>query len=276
MVYVINLTHGVNDFTKRVHVKDLFEQFGEISACWLPPVGHRHQEYGYIKFKREASAQAAVDACNRGQVDLWGRLIGAEIRLGATTNHDDRDFDARGSNLISSRELFKQNMMKRAAGGGGRDRGRGRDRSPDYSDYSQSPVRGRGRRDRDERPREYGDSCAYPRPERTSDRRGDRGRSYRREDYDDPDQFETYRAGGDRERRRGRDEDEPPRRRKRKMAELEDEPDDRDRGPAKALCDRDDDGYDRDRDRSRRNNADKELHRLLGEHKRDNANLMMA
>jgi len=178
MAYIVNLTEGVNDFTKRVHVKDLFEQFGEVAACWLPPVGHRHAEFGYLKFKRLDAAEKAVRACQKGQVDLWGRSIMVEFRVGPTTNHDDHDFDARGSNLISSRDLFKAAMLKR--------QNTKRKRSSSSSSYSSAgkKPRRKQRPRREQRPRmELEDR------EERNERRGHRGPhrySPRRENLDIP------------------------------------------------------------------------------------------
>jgi len=139
----LSLVQGITDFSKRVHVKDLFEKFGELHACWLPPVGRRcGGEFGYIKFKRESSAEEACTACNRGLVDLWGVKLGVEWRMTPTNDvQHDHDFDAKGSNLLSSRDLYRQQLMS----------GRAKARKPRSSSSSSSGKRKRKRDRRDER-----------------------------------------------------------------------------------------------------------------------------
>lgn len=165
----MNLTYGITDFSKRVHVKDLFEKFGELVACWLPPVGRRNgEEFGYVKFKREASAEEAFKACRRGLVDLWGVKLNVEWRTTSTADiQHDHDFDAKGSNLLSSRDLFRAEMMKR----GGISKAIKRRRSPSESSDS-SDERGRKSK-RDDRYRDR-DREIRDRDDRRSDRRDDR------------------------------------------------------------------------------------------------------
>lgn len=214
-VYVVNVTEGVNDFTKRVHIKDLFEQFGEVAACWLPPVGHRHADYGYVKFKRLQSAEAAVEACRKNQVELWGKRIMAVHRKEACANHDDYDFDARGSNLTSARELFKAELIRKArrppssssssdSSDAGKkqkrhrkpkdddrgDRGRGRQNDRGADAIVQRMLEDRGSAAATAAPRKGGgplQALGDGRTERPENQRGNARRPERPEPYDDRD-----------------------------------------------------------------------------------------
>jgi len=109
----LELTDGINDMTKRSQVKELFERFGSVSACWLPPVGFRVQpdsDLGYVKFERVSCAQSAKEACDNGQVFLWERQVGVQWKTSVTTGKDYHNFEAKGSNLTSARDLFLESL----------------------------------------------------------------------------------------------------------------------------------------------------------------------
>merc|ERR1719436_49481 len=102
----------------------MFTQFGEVSACWVSPLEQRGKERAYVRFHRPESAQNALQACNAGQVFLDGVKVDAVWRTAAARMQDSRDFDAKGSNLFTSRDL----MGDRPPREDDRDRDRDRDR----------------------------------------------------------------------------------------------------------------------------------------------------
>mmetsp|Transcript_146 Transcript_146/g.393 ORF Transcript_146/g.393 Transcript_146/m.393 type:complete len:223 (-) Transcript_146:77-745(-) len=118
----LDLTHGITEFSSRIALKMLFCQFGEVTACWIPPLEHRNQERAYVKFATNMAAQAALDAANAGQLFLDGVPLGAQWRMQPARTQDSRDFEARGSNLMTSRDLMRAErkaLMEKGGGGGG-------------------------------------------------------------------------------------------------------------------------------------------------------------
>mmetsp|Transcript_338 Transcript_338/g.1164 ORF Transcript_338/g.1164 Transcript_338/m.1164 type:complete len:222 (-) Transcript_338:87-752(-) len=118
----LDLTHGITEFSSRIALKMLFAQFGEVTACWIPPLEHRNQERAYVKFATNMAAQGALDAANAGQLFLDGVPLGAQWRMQPARTQDSRDFEARGSNLMTSRDLMRAErkaLMEKGGGGGG-------------------------------------------------------------------------------------------------------------------------------------------------------------
>mmetsp|Transcript_75686 Transcript_75686/g.190355 ORF Transcript_75686/g.190355 Transcript_75686/m.190355 type:complete len:190 (-) Transcript_75686:63-632(-) len=120
----LDLTQGITEFSSRIALKMMFAQFGEVSACWIPPLENRGKERAFVKFNRPEAAQAALDACNGGQIFLDGVRIAAEWRMTPGKTQDSRDFDAKGSNLFTSRDLMRERAIE-----GQRERERRRSRS---------------------------------------------------------------------------------------------------------------------------------------------------
>eukprot|EP00404_Azadinium_spinosum_P021414 CAMPEP_0180617490 /NCGR_PEP_ID=MMETSP1037_2-20121125/33059_1 /TAXON_ID=632150 /ORGANISM="Azadinium spinosum, Strain 3D9" /LENGTH=208 /DNA_ID=CAMNT_0022637435 /DNA_START=46 /DNA_END=673 /DNA_ORIENTATION=+ len=118
----LDLVGGITEYSSRIALKMLFSQFGEVTACWIPPLDSRSNERSYVKFGTTKAAQAALDASNAGALYLDGVCLKAEWRLTPARTQDTRDFEARGSNLQSSRDLMRAAMK----GGRGKDDGGGR------------------------------------------------------------------------------------------------------------------------------------------------------
>eukprot|EP00419_Tripos_fusus_P027126 CAMPEP_0172712842 /NCGR_PEP_ID=MMETSP1074-20121228/61338_1 /TAXON_ID=2916 /ORGANISM="Ceratium fusus, Strain PA161109" /LENGTH=204 /DNA_ID=CAMNT_0013536831 /DNA_START=118 /DNA_END=730 /DNA_ORIENTATION=+ len=108
----LDLTQGITEYSSRMALKMLFGQFGEVTACWIPPLEHRGSERAYVKFNTTKSAQAALDAANAGHLYLDGVCLRAEWRLAPARTQDSRDFEARGSNLMTSRDLMRAEAKK--------------------------------------------------------------------------------------------------------------------------------------------------------------------
>mmetsp|Transcript_115016 Transcript_115016/g.228972 ORF Transcript_115016/g.228972 Transcript_115016/m.228972 type:complete len:207 (-) Transcript_115016:51-671(-) len=158
----LDLTQGITEYSSRMALKMLFGQFGEVTACWIPPLEHRGSERAYVKFNTTKSAQAALDAANAGHLYLDGVCLRAEWRLAPARTQDSRDFEARGSNLMTSRDLMRAEAKKAREERGKFRRGkehndtadekerkpRDRHRSRDASRKRRSRSRDRRRRDR--------------------------------------------------------------------------------------------------------------------------------
>mmetsp|Transcript_21158 Transcript_21158/g.46654 ORF Transcript_21158/g.46654 Transcript_21158/m.46654 type:complete len:205 (+) Transcript_21158:78-692(+) len=169
----LNLTSGITEYSSRIALKMLFGQFGEVTACWIPPLEARRNELAYVKFNTAAAAQAALDAASAGQLYLDGVCLKAEWRMAPARTQDSRDFEARGSNLMTSRDLMRQEAKERlkARDRGRKDEDKEKDRKAKDRDRSRERDRKRRSRSRERRPREK---------ERSRDRR-DRGRSKSRQ-----------------------------------------------------------------------------------------------
>mmetsp|Transcript_84649 Transcript_84649/g.140109 ORF Transcript_84649/g.140109 Transcript_84649/m.140109 type:complete len:177 (-) Transcript_84649:8-538(-) len=103
----LDLTQGITPYSSRLSLKMLFAQFGEVASCWIPHVDHRGKDNAYVRFETTAAAQRALDAAGTGQLFLDGVAVKAEWREASARMHDSRDFDAKGSNLQTSRDLFQ-------------------------------------------------------------------------------------------------------------------------------------------------------------------------
>eukprot|EP00931_Biecheleriopsis_adriatica_P052272 TRINITY_DN30391_c0_g1_i2.p1 TRINITY_DN30391_c0_g1~~TRINITY_DN30391_c0_g1_i2.p1 ORF type:complete len:286 (+),score=50.33 TRINITY_DN30391_c0_g1_i2:119-859(+) len=112
----LDLTSGITAYSSRIALKMMFSQFGEVTACWIPPLEHRSNERAYVKFGTTKAAQAAFNASEAGQLFLDGVSLKAEWRMAPARTQDARDFEAKGSNLMTSRDL----MRAQVRGGGGR------------------------------------------------------------------------------------------------------------------------------------------------------------
>lgn len=161
----LDLVAGITDYSSRIALKMLFSQFGNVTACWIPPLEHRGNERAYVKFSTSAAAQAALDASNANQLYLDGVLLRAEWRLAPARTQDSRDFEAAGSNLMTSRDLMRAEARK-ARDDRGKRKGKGMldDKKPKERDRSRERDRKRRSRSRDRR-------------RRSRSRSGDRGRS---------------------------------------------------------------------------------------------------
>eukprot|EP00927_Polykrikos_kofoidii_P063582 TRINITY_DN58422_c0_g1_i1.p2 TRINITY_DN58422_c0_g1~~TRINITY_DN58422_c0_g1_i1.p2 ORF type:complete len:200 (-),score=41.21 TRINITY_DN58422_c0_g1_i1:157-756(-) len=167
----LDLTQGITEYSSRIALKMLFGQFGEVTACWIPPLEHRGNERAYVKFATSKAAQAALDAAHQGQLFLDGVCLKAEWRMAPARTQDSRDFEARGSNLMTSRDLMRQeakNRMKEKEKDKERDKERDRDRERKVKERERSRDRERRKRSR---------SRERKRRDRSRDRSSDRGRS---------------------------------------------------------------------------------------------------
>eukprot|EP00913_Durusdinium_trenchii_P033962 g31790.t1 len=97
----LDLVQGITEYSSRIALKMLFTQFEQVTACWIPPLEHRSNERAYVKFGTTKAAQAAYEASQAGQLFLDGVALKAEWRMAPARTQDSRDFEARGSNLMT-------------------------------------------------------------------------------------------------------------------------------------------------------------------------------
>mmetsp|Transcript_98396 Transcript_98396/g.219720 ORF Transcript_98396/g.219720 Transcript_98396/m.219720 type:complete len:222 (-) Transcript_98396:34-699(-) len=216
----LDLVGGITEYSSRIALKMLFSQFGEVTACWIPPLDSRSNERSYVKFGTTKAAQAALDASNAGALYLDGVCLKAEWRLTPARTQDTRDFEARGSNLQSSRDLMRAAMKGgrgKDDGGGRRDIGGGGSRDL----YKPKAVKDS---DRDRKPKERERS-------RDRDRRQRRSRSRERKRRErSRDRSHSDRGGRSRSRQRSREPEPPP-----QAPALEDIPPEEDEGTSAVI-----------------------------------------
>merc|ERR1712232_70719 len=147
----VDVTEGISDYSSRSTLKQLFQQFGEVTACWIPPLDHRGKEPAFVKFGKASPAQTALMACQSGQLFMDGLRVNAQWRTTPKPTQDsNRDFDAKGSNLFTSREFREQavrdlNRDRDRRRGHSRSSNKSRSKSRDRRKSSRSKTRSRKR-----------------------------------------------------------------------------------------------------------------------------------
>merc|ERR1712217_631425 len=109
----IDVIEGINQYTGRTALIQLFQQFGKINACWLPPVEFRDVERAYVKFGTESAAQAAMEASDANLLYNHGVLIKCDWRKSFVLTQDSRDFEGQGCNMACSRDIFRELAKER-------------------------------------------------------------------------------------------------------------------------------------------------------------------
>lgn len=134
----MEVLEGITEHSSRVALKGVFANFGDVVACWVPPVDRRLMDKASVRFSSSESAEAAKNACDAGQVFLQGMMVKVNWRTG-------------GGRRVGNSDLGEAQQAE-AAGGGraaltdGREGRDNRRRSP-------SRRRSRSRRRRDDRSR---------------------------------------------------------------------------------------------------------------------------
>jgi len=173
----LNIISGITEYTSRIELKNVFGQFGEVTACWLPPMDHRERG-AYVKFGSTRAAELAVAAAGAGRVYLDGMRLEVEWRQASNRTEDTRDFKAQGSNLMTSRDLMRAAMKERqSAKKPARDRRGGRERSRDRSRDGSNDRDRRRSRSRGGRKKSRGRSRSGKRKSRSRSRGKPRDKS---------------------------------------------------------------------------------------------------
>lgn len=95
----IRILSGVDEFTTRQALRGIFEDFGEVELCYLPPTNRRGDEPGCIRFADSDAARKALTACRAGKVRLKSALVRAEYAVEA----QDEPPEGRSSPPLPSR-----------------------------------------------------------------------------------------------------------------------------------------------------------------------------
>mmetsp|Transcript_147915 Transcript_147915/g.368575 ORF Transcript_147915/g.368575 Transcript_147915/m.368575 type:complete len:654 (+) Transcript_147915:133-2094(+) len=139
----LEVTEGITEHSSRVALKGVFQNFGDVVACWVPPIDRRAVDRASVRFGNATSAEAAKQACDSGQVFLQGLPVKVDYRTGggrrvgnsdlgesAANNEDGKAraiMDASGTSGRSRRSRSRRRRSRSRSRGGGR-RSRSRDR----------------------------------------------------------------------------------------------------------------------------------------------------
>ncbi|CAE8596731.1 unnamed protein product [Polarella glacialis] len=186
----LEVSEGITEHSSRVALKGVFQNFGDVVSCWIPPVDRRGLDAASVRFANTAAAEAAKVACDGGQVFLQGLPVKVNWRSGGgrRVGNSDLGKNATVGSPSPGRSRALAIMDTRDRGDrGGRDRDRGdRDRRDDRDRDRRGGDRGdrgeRGGRDvRDRRSR------SKDRRKRSRSKEKKRSRSRRRDKDKDKD-----------------------------------------------------------------------------------------
>ncbi|KAF4703844.1 40S ribosomal protein S3-1, partial [Perkinsus olseni] len=153
----IDIVAGLTPAANRIGLKQVFQKYGDITVCWLPPVDKRNEMAAYIRYERSDSAKAALAACDSGEVVLNGIPLKAEYRSRG---------QASASSAYAARERGGYNRSgKRRSYGALSSRSRSRERRRAKYGYSSSSSSSRSRSrsySGDRRSRSYDSRDATP------------------------------------------------------------------------------------------------------------------
>lgn len=148
----LEVTDGITEHSSRVALKGVFQNFGDVVSCWVPPVDRRGLDAASVRFANTQAAEAAKNACDAGQVFLQGLPVKVAWRTagGRRVGNSDLGITAGGNSPSPARS--KQLALMDVRGGGERDR-RERDRAPRSGREEKRRSRSRRRRSRSRRRR---------------------------------------------------------------------------------------------------------------------------
>lgn len=147
----LEITEGISENANRVALKGVFTAFGDVLACWVPPIDRRGIDNGSVRFADAQAAENAKQACDAGQVFFQGIPLKVKWRVGGGPRVGNSDVGG----CVNKRSPSPEREKWRVVGGSAerrRSRSRGRRRSPgrrDRGHRDRSGSRSRRRRSRD-------------------------------------------------------------------------------------------------------------------------------
>lgn len=148
----LEITDGITEHANRVALKGVFSAFGDVLACWVPPIDRRGVDNASVRFAASAAAEAAKTACDAGQVFFQGLPLVVKWRagggprvgnsdIGGTVGGNSPTRPRNDNRSLRDRSRSRDKRRSRSRGGGARDRrrSRSRDRDRDRSRRSRSP-----------------------------------------------------------------------------------------------------------------------------------------
>mmetsp|Transcript_42901 Transcript_42901/g.98432 ORF Transcript_42901/g.98432 Transcript_42901/m.98432 type:complete len:638 (-) Transcript_42901:109-2022(-) len=105
----LEITEGITEHANRVALKGVFAAFGDVLACWVPPIDRRGLDNASVRFANAQSAEAAKSACDAGQVFFQGLPLKVKWRIGGGPRVGNSDIgSAAGGGRSPSRERGRQ------------------------------------------------------------------------------------------------------------------------------------------------------------------------
>jgi len=160
----IEICEGITEHANRVALKGVFSAFGDVLACWVPPIDRRGVDSASVRFAAAESAECAKTACDAGQVFFQGLPLKVKWRAGGGPRVGNSDIGGTaGGNSPTRQALGDAKGGKGERRDGGRDRSRGRrgDRRSRSRDRRRDRDGDRSRRDEPREKREF-DSQPLP------------------------------------------------------------------------------------------------------------------
>jgi len=119
----LEITEGITEHANRVALKGVFSAFGDVLACWVPPIDRRHVDAASVRFAVAESAECAKVACDQGQVFFQGLPLKVKWRAGGGPRVGNSDIGGTVGGNSPTRQSLRDRSQDR--GNGGRRRGEG-------------------------------------------------------------------------------------------------------------------------------------------------------
>mmetsp|Transcript_127 Transcript_127/g.345 ORF Transcript_127/g.345 Transcript_127/m.345 type:complete len:635 (-) Transcript_127:151-2055(-) len=104
----LEITEGITEHANRVALKGVFAAFGDVLACWVPPIDRRGIDNASVRFANAQSADAAKGACDAGQVFFQGLPLKVKWRIGGGPRVGNSDIGSAAGGRSPSRERGRQ------------------------------------------------------------------------------------------------------------------------------------------------------------------------
>jgi len=141
----LEICDGITEHANRVALKGVFSAFGDVLACWVPPIDRRHVDAASVRFAAAESAECAKVACDQGQVFFQGLPLKVKWRAGGGPRVGNSDIGG----TVGGNSPTRPQLRDRSGGRGGRDGDRRGGRDGDRGGRRRSRSRKRDRsRDR--------------------------------------------------------------------------------------------------------------------------------
>jgi len=143
----LEITEGITEHANRVALKGVFSAFGDVLACWVPPIDRRGVDAASVRFALAESAECAKQACDAGQVFFQGLPLKVNWRSGGGPRVGNSDIGGTVGGNSPTRPSLKGEK------GGGRGGPRSDNALDDRRDRRRDRSRSRRRRSRSRRRR---------------------------------------------------------------------------------------------------------------------------
>mmetsp|Transcript_23678 Transcript_23678/g.55228 ORF Transcript_23678/g.55228 Transcript_23678/m.55228 type:complete len:633 (-) Transcript_23678:82-1980(-) len=124
----LEITEGITEHANRVALKGVFAAFGDVLACWVPPIDRRGIDNASVRFANAQAAEAGKQACDAGQVFFQGLPLKVKWRIGGGPRVGNSDIGSAAGGRSPSREKRREDYRNRRSRSRRRRGSRSRDR----------------------------------------------------------------------------------------------------------------------------------------------------